>query len=241
MLAALLGVVAQAHPFGARFAAHLVELDVTEDRLEVRYLADVPNAVVAAGARPGRSPLDDMAEELRSGLLLEVDGRSILLEPTAPYAHVATEDTQQFAWTLAASLEEPPRQVTLSNGNLPDVVSVFRGSVRVGGRLAASACSLWRVTDGLIALDESDRWRTDERHRTLSVTVGPPAGPVTPLWALARGWGSEPVLAAERYLPPLGAALRARTATPGTTSLAGALALGSLGAVGALWRIRRAG
>lgn len=242
MIAAwLLGATCHAHPFGARFATHLQELDVAPDRVEVRYLADVPNAIVAAGARPGRDPLDDMAEELRSGLVLRVDGRSVALVPAGPYDHQPTDDTQQFAWRLTAELEAPPHEVELSNGNLPEVVAVFRSNARVAGPLAAGDCSLWRLRDGRIALDESDRWRTDERHRTLSVEVGPPLGGLSSAWAAVRGWGADPAPAADRYLPPLGVALRDRSVTPASLGV-GVTAVGlacAAAAAGFRRRLRR--
>lgn len=171
-LAAWLVLAAEAHPFGARFAAHLTNVDVGPDRVSVRYTADVPNPIVATATRtPGVDPVEAMAEELRTGLVLLVNGEVAPMSPDGPWSVRPTEDTHRYTWALSAGLEAPPATVELSNGNLPDVPAVFRAHVDVADGWEIAESTLWRVRDGVVELDESDLWRTDERHRTLTVAV----------------------------------------------------------------------
>ncbi len=216
-----LAFTAHSHPFGARFAAHLVELEVSDSAVRVNYLADVPNPIVQTSTRdPSADPLAEMALELLSGLLLEVDGATLRMEPVGPWSARATEDTHQFQWTLEAALPNPPTDVVVSNANLPDVAAVYRSRVSVGGSSVPTACSLWRMRDNAIALDETDRWRTDERNRTLSVSLAEPAGALSPLWNIVSPPPEVPALAADRWLPPLEVAVRTRTLTPALAGLA---------------------
>ncbi len=220
-----LALAAHSHPFGARFAAHLVELEVGDSGVRVAYLADVPNPIVQTATRdPRANPVEEMALELLSGLVLEVDGETHSLAPAGPWSATATEDTHQFQWVLEAELDRPPASVALSNGNLPDVPAVYRARVTVGGTQVPTDCSLWRVRNDEIALDETDRWRTDERNRTLSVSLAPPAGALSPLWNAVSPPPDTPVLASDRWLPPWRAALRTRTLTPALAALALGLA-----------------
>lgn len=165
--------VAQAHPFGARFAAHAVAVDVGERTIHVEYIADVPNPlVVSATQDPQADPVRAMALELLSGLVLEVDGETAELVPDGSWQVQRTDDTHQFLWRLDATVPHAPTTVELSNGNLPDVTAVFRAKVTTAtDDLVLTESSLWRMQDGEIVLDETDRWRTDERMRVLRVTV----------------------------------------------------------------------
>lgn len=199
MIAALwCALSAQAHPFGARFAAHLMELEVGREGVRVQYLADVPNPLVAtATSDRGADPLPAMANELRSGLLLEVDGTSIPLEPDGVWTVTPTEDTHQFSWTFTAAIPPGSTSVEVSNANLPDVTAVYRSRVTVADGLVATACSLWRMRGDELAIDETDRWRTDERNRTLSVEIQEPLGTFSPLWLTVFPPPATPPIAAE--------------------------------------------
>ena len=195
-------VAAQAHPFGARFAAHMLEVEVGRTTIDVQYVADVPNPLVAtATADRHADPLTAMAEELRSGLLLEVDGQSVALQPHGLWTVTPTDDTHQFAWSLRAAIPTGTRRVTVSNGNLPEVTAVYRSRVTVADGLLADACSLWRLRDDEIALDETDRWRTDERNRTLWVDVREPLGAASPLWLWLFPPPNPPPIAADAQVP----------------------------------------
>ena len=223
-------LAASAHPFGARFAAHLIEVDVGREHVRVRYLADVPNPIVATATRkPGADTLQAMASELQSGLLLEIDGVSVALEPRGPWSAVPTEDTQQFSWSFIAKMPRGGQRVVVSNANLPDVAAVFRGRITITDGLLASDCTLWRMNDGAIALDETDRWRTDVRHRTLGVTVREPLGFLSPLClsVFPARVGGQIAADARSPSPP-----------PGPLLVGTALAIGMVGPA-SVWVVRR--
>ena len=109
----------------------------------------------------------------------------------------------------------------LSNANLPGIPAVHRGRVTVTDGLRVEDCTLWRMRDGVLVLDETDRWRTDERHRTLGVTVRPPT-----------------LLAAGDRGPRLAADARVTDSTPPwpLVAVAGGLLFAGL----ALWRTKTA-
>lgn len=195
--------LAVGHPFGAKFAAHRLELHVELDHVEVHYVVDVPNPIVGEAGRGGQDPIASTARDLISGLALELDGDSVLLtlDPDRTPSASPTDDTHQFDIWLIAPVTASATEIRLSNGNLPDVMSVYSSRVTLGPALAATDCSLWRQRDGALVRDDSDRWRTEVSHRTLEVAVTRPRGPTAWIWRAVRDPSEPPRMAAATTLP----------------------------------------
>lgn len=178
MLFVLLANLALCHPFGAQFAAHRTELWVATDEVAVSYTAEVPLGVVRRAARrPEDDPVAETWRMLRSGLILQVNGQPVplMLDDPSPISAEQADDAMRFTLRLRADLDAPPKQVELGNANMPEVLSVFNSAVTVGPGLLVDHCSLWKVADGSLLRDETDRWRTEEVHRTLRVEVQQPS------------------------------------------------------------------
>ena len=69
----------------------------------------------------------------------------------------------------------------LSNANLPEVLAVHSAQAWLLDGLVATECSLWRMHEGELVLDDHGRWRSTEQARTLRLGFEP-----SPPWALGR-------------------------------------------------------
>jgi hypothetical protein len=204
-----------AHPFGSNLAAHQLQVHVAPDHLSVHYTADVPNAMVRTSTSDASAdPLQAMALDLHTGLVLVVDGHSVPLEATVPWTVEATDDTQRFHGYYDAPLTEGTHQLSLSNGNLPGVVSVHSVIATVSDSLVVEDTNLWRHHNGKLVRDDNGRWRTTDAARTLTLTTHKLSFP-------SRLWTSAEAV-------PLG------EARAGSRSGLMGLALGALAALGAV-------
>lgn len=211
--------LALAHPFGSKLTAHQVRVELGASEVRLQYRADVPNPLVASATRRSDAdPIEEMALELNDGLVFLVNGQRRSLTAFGDWESTPNDDATTFQWDYRLPLEPGTHEVELSNGNLPDVLSVHSAEVWVGPAWTASACSLWRFHDGELVLDEHGRWRATEKGRTVSVAVRPAA-----LW--------------ERVTRPSDA-VRASQAHPASAAIGpvlGGAALALLALVG-LWR-----
>ena len=231
----LLSLAAVAHPLGDRAATHTLSLLVLPDRIEVDYWVDVPD--VFAGGEQG--VLSALTVELASGLLLTVDGEvlSMRTRSPSPAPQRSSEHTLGFVFHLAADLREPlhpGERIELSTANLPLATNLFAHDVKLHPRLTVRETSVlarrpaawpsWGPSLGLIARDDTLRWRRDEEGRRAWVVLGRPE---PWWWGPATGSDSEPVRAASALEPRAADLLRPDVSSP--VAAIGAL-LAALGA-----------
>ena len=82
LVAAFATGAAAAHPLGNFSVNHLTEVEVSSDRVDVRYVLD--QAEIPTFQERGLSPAEVLARkraEVERGLRLEVDGRAVALRP----------------------------------------------------------------------------------------------------------------------------------------------------------------
>ena len=109
----------------------------------------------------------------------------------------------QFDQTLRATLPPGARALTISNGNLPDMLSHHMTELVVVGPLWLDDCSLWTVQEGHLRQDRGGRWGMEESGRELTITLAPAFGPVrSALWRLNNPVVEGPRPAAEARLAP---------------------------------------
>jgi len=221
-----LAPAAAAHPFGAQYAAHRVDLHVGPSEIQVGYIAEVPIPILmATGAQ---DPLGDMKLELLSGLVLQVNGTSVPLDVAGP-AHVErNDDAYTIGLELVAHTESPIREVVLSDGNLPDVPGVFSSTATVAPAFQVQESSLLRIRDGEVARDDSGRWRMGPGHRETSLTLRR----VPSLWTWVAPSDSTRPLPLADAVPPRWIDLVTKPiVTPATAAVSALLAvLAGLGA-----------
>lgn len=214
-------LAAGAHPFGARFAAHRLQVEVGPDELVVDYSADLPDRLYRTERRG--DPIAELRTELEAGILALVDGQPVpLTRRTAGAPQRTSEHTtaMDLRWTGPLPPGRSVVEIQVSNGNLPDVPAYSSAFATVRGGVFVRRCSLLREADGAVVRDDSGRWRTGDAARVVSLTVQRPVG-------LRSAWlwlapAPEHALPASQARPPgLRDVFRGRAVTPGL--VAGAL------------------
>ncbi len=220
MIAVVLAAgVAWAHPFGAQYAAHRVDVHVGADAVAVHYIAEVPSGLLR-----GPDGLSDMKMELLSGLVLQVDGATVPLVLAGPAEVQENDDSVQIGLRLHADLEAPPTEVLISDGNLPDVAGVFSSTATVESGFSVLESSLLSIRNGVVTRDDSDRWHMGAGHRETRLHVAA----ASPVWSWLGPWSDgEPIGVAAAYPPAWSALLRRPVVTPTVAAIAVLLALGA--------------
>ncbi|HHO54222.1 MAG TPA: hypothetical protein ENK18_25970 [Deltaproteobacteria bacterium] len=164
----ILSSVAIAHPVGERAATQITAVVVYADHVEIDYVAEVPHALIRAGAaHRGADPLEAMATELASGLLVEIDGVRVeptergLVQPRPSAAHTWT-----FTRQLSAPLPRGAHTVEVSTSNLLDAHNYFAQRLALADGQRALACTV---------AEPPLSWRHGDEHRRVGVALGPPA------------------------------------------------------------------
>ena len=180
-LCLLVPAVGQAHPFGARFAAHRMELLLDADEIEVRYVVDVPNAIVRSASRPtDPEPMEAMLGELTTGLVVEVNGMGVSTKTTQASRLRGDEETQLMQLVVTAPLDSEANKIRVSNGNLPETPAYFVNTVLVGPGVAVRDSSLMQMANGEVQRDHNGRWRIGDINRSVEVD-----------FAIGEGWFDE--------------------------------------------------
>ena len=227
MFLCLLAALASGHPFGAQFAAHRTELWVATDEVAVTYTAEVPLGVVRRNLRrPGEDPVAETERMLQSGLVMHVNGQPVVLrpDPARDASPTLSDDAMRFTLRFRAPLSSAPEEVSLGNANLPDMLAVYNGAITVGPGLLVDDCSLWRTNDRReLIRDETDRWRTESEHRTLTVQLRQPGVPMS---LLAAWYRPEPAprLAGEARTPTAAEVVASPSFKMGVLAMGGLLA-----------------
>ena len=211
--------LAAAHPLNGVVPSHALRLTLSEGALTADYSLRVPtheiiqelNALDLDAARRGLTRQDSDAfiaaklDELRDGLVLKADGARAPWERLPMRAPTGLGNTRhvQFDQTLRATLPPGARALTISNGNLPDMLSHHMTELVVVGPLWLDDCSLWTVKEGHLRQDRGGRWGMEESGRELTITLAPAFGPVrSALWRLNNPVVEGPRPAAEARLAP---------------------------------------
>lgn len=193
--------LAAAHPLNGVVPSHALRLTLEDGALTVDYSLRVPtheiiqelNALDLDAARRGLTRQDSDAfiaaklDELRDGLVLKADGARVPWERLPRDAPTGLGNARhvQFDQTLTAALPPGLTTLTLSNGNLPDMLSHYMAELVVVGPIWLADCSLWTVEGDRVRQSREGRWGMEESGRELQITVAPPLGPVMAgLWWL---------------------------------------------------------
>jgi hypothetical protein len=126
--------VAHAHPFGDRFTAQRLEVDVEPETVVIRLTADVPDALLTFMVPRSADPVGEVLSRLDHGLVVTVDG---VQQPLRRLDHAARVDLVQGTdhvlegrWQADVALAGR-HQLRITNGNLGDQPSYFRDEVRL--------------------------------------------------------------------------------------------------------------
>ena len=218
-LAALWPGLTDAHPLNGVVPSHALRLTLREGALTADYSLRVPtheivqelNARDLDAARRGLTRQDSDAfiaeklDELRDGLVLKADGAPVPWERLPLRAPTGLGNVRhvQFDQTLQAPLPPGVTTLTISNGNLPDLLSHHMTELMVVGPLWLLDCSLWTMEEGRIRQDRGGRWGMEESGRELSIILAPAFGPLeSGLWRLNNPVVKGPRPAAEARVAP---------------------------------------
>jgi len=194
----LVPAVAWAHPFASRITAHQTQVALTPSEIRVDYTVETPvspRTGPQGEAHPGTLDLESL-DEIASGLLLEVGGETVPLEPdpnVPPRVRSAGQTVAMRVGLRAPAPDEEVATLRLSNANYPDLPSYFMTRVLVDPQVQVTASSLF-MADPLSGVlhDEDGAWHPGDPWRTLTLTVRYRRG------ALAAGYrrleGTEGIL-----------------------------------------------
>lgn len=175
--------LAQAHPFGDRYAAQRLSVDLSRQEVVVDYLADAPLIMLTDGS--DEAALQAALDTLQAGLLLAVDGRTVpLVRRAADHRpDLVSMHTHLFHLQLVGEVPLAARHtVEVGNINLSGRPSFFLDEVTVTGSARVHASSL-RVAmrDGTVT-DLADAWSRSELRRRIRVDVELPTDPWSTLF-----------------------------------------------------------
>lgn len=201
----VLVAAAGAHPVGSGFSTETTVLRVGRGRLEVRYAAEVDRALVPPPRPSGRSPLEDLAVELQTGLRLEIDHTPVPLPVGAPSLDPARSDhTVGVALVFDVPLPAGASAVAVTTTNLVDERVLRATDVWVEPSVRVDHTSVLAEREGRVVRDDGLRWSREDSRRTVDVAFHrEPAA-----WTLAAGrghdWVRAPAALAPRGLRRLG-------------------------------------
>jgi hypothetical protein len=195
-----------------------MDLVVDIDQMEVRYVVDVPNAIVRTAIRPNdNEPIEAMLGELTTGLVVDVDGVSVVPKTLSARRLQGDKDTQLLELVLTTPIGAPAKRVRVSNGNLPEIPAYFVNTVLVGPGVAVLDSSLMQMANGEVQRDHNGRWRIGNTNRTVEIDLAFGDGWLakTHQWLLQATYTKRP--AAEAAPKTSRQMLFSPVSTPGTT------------------------
>lgn len=173
----LLVTSAAAHPFGDRFAAVWIRVDVHPKVVDVHLVADVP-AALAAGLTRDISDPERFLEVVPSSVHLEVNGAPCALR-TVQATHepdLVTGHAEIYSIQLSCDARAPIRDLRLRHGLLAATPVWLRADLTVSEGFTVQDTSL----------DPSDRdhrdllgrWTRSRKARDLTVQLSAPPAPI---------------------------------------------------------------
>lgn len=181
------GAVAQAHPFGDRYAAQQLEVDVHPDQVVVTLTLDVPDPLLAEEAGTDVVPGEVLADRLLHGVTLTVDGEPTQLVELSRDVRKDLIDMHatviQLRWRAMADLRGE-HTLRVGNANLGNTPGWFRDEVRIGGGAEVTASNLVVWRHGTPSWKTS-AWSRSEGLRRVDLSIRTPS---TPWLQLAQRW-----------------------------------------------------
>lgn len=167
MFLSLLIAATMAHPNAQRIVAHSVELHIEVDEAQIRYAVELPRHAHTLTAADDAQTLD----ETLIGLRLAADGEPLTLSADWTEGPVGT-DSNSSRTSLILSATHNASELTVDDGNYPDLPGYFAQSVTIGPGLDVVSCSLFaKHEDGSWRGSRAQRWQIGDEHRALSVKV----------------------------------------------------------------------
>jgi hypothetical protein len=203
---------AQAHPFGDRYAAQRVLMDLGRERIVVHYTADAPPGMLVDDA----ADLEGALDMLERGLVLSVDGTTVpLARRTGTHRpDLVSMHTHLFDLVLVAEVDLAGRHtIELGNANLGGQPCYFYDDVRVVGSAWVHEASLQVARRDGELIDLSAAWTRSELRRRIRVEVELPDDPWSATFDRIDGRIHPLATMPNR---PLAAAWVAGRTTPGT-------------------------
>ncbi|MFT6142855.1 MAG: hypothetical protein ACJAZO_000353 [Myxococcota bacterium] len=176
---------------------------VDNDHVDIHYYLEAPRLRPQDHDAPPQDVVPGISE-LQSGLILRVDGRAVPLTPVGDVDYRSSHTMAGVAVTLTALVPAGTTELTVENGNYPDLPGLFRTGWDFGPD--------WRLTDASL---RSHQWVQGDDARTSTVSLVHRA----PYERLLLSVSSQPIAAATTWRPgplvawrgniphPLGAAL----------------------------------
>ncbi len=196
MIAWLAIAAATAHPGSFRIAAQDVAIVVDDDRVEIHYYLEAPRLRPEHHDAPAEEVVPDISE-LQSGLILRVDGEAVPLIPQGDVEYRSSHTMAGVAATFTAGLPTAVSELTVENGNYPDLPGHFRTGWVLGPHWRLTNSSLITIEGGRIATDQSRQWVQGDHARTSTVSLTRRA----PFEALLVPVSSEPISAVTTWRP----------------------------------------
>ena len=201
MIAWLAIAAATAHPGSFRIAAQDVAVVVDGDRVNIHYYLEAPRLRPQDHDAPPEDVVPGISE-LQSGLILRVDGQVVPLTPAGDIAYRSSHTMAGVEATFTAGLPLGTTELTVENGNYPDLPGLFRTGWGLGPEWRLTHSSLITIHDGRITQDQSRKWVQGDTARTSTVSLMRRA----PYERLLVPVSSEPISAATTWRPgPVGA------------------------------------
>ena len=183
LLALLLSALTWAHPFGSQLYGHRMEVRLDRGSVQIDYLAEISTPDHLRDLRtwlrqiPTPTPADEdryvarVLQELQTGITVVADGELVPLTALPVGEKSGVGDTRFITFRLSLRGELPPDATTLNvvNSNLPGAAALFNTQLFVSDAVVVDACSLFKVKDGQLVADRSERWQAQEEARELRV------------------------------------------------------------------------
>ena len=176
LLAFLFSEIALAHPMGSKLFAHKLRLSLSEDRLIVDYMAEVPIRRIQADLEAfeelgGSDFTSSIIEELSRALHISVDGQPLAMTSVGLGRGHVRENPRftVFELRLEGRLPADANALQFQNNNYLEEMAFFSTEVLVSESISVSECSLFQLQEGKPLQDKSQRWWIDENMRELSL------------------------------------------------------------------------
>ena len=168
--------VAHTHPAGGKKFSHRLRVQILQDRLEIGYLAEIPNRHLNREFNTSGLGLEEFLESqhasLSRGILSQFNHEDLALHADEFTSSGIQQGTRSTAFELhfSAPTPGPKGQLLITNTNLQAEHAFFFTQVSVENPIEVLTSSLVEVRENG-ELDYNGRWSMLESHRELRLDL----------------------------------------------------------------------
>lgn len=164
----LLASLAGAHPGSFRLAAHDLAVVADGDTLMLEYYLEVPRLRPEQHDAPANEVVPGIAE-LQSGFRVLFDGEVVPVEPVDDPVYRTSHTMAGIEATFRVALPTGVHEVTVENGNYPDLPGLFRTGWALDGTRRLEQSTLIDLDGHDVTADRSRDYVLGDEARTSTV------------------------------------------------------------------------